>query len=143
MLTNQDDDTKDPQPELEAEAEQERDLGETAVGVIEIDEEEFAEALKKYETKPLKRYNVVLLDDTDHTHDYVENMVVSVCGKTADEAKEIAKQVHEDGRAVVFSGHLEVCELKRLQIETYGGDEVAVENAGAECCSMTAFVQPE
>src|SRR5438128_12367175 len=61
-------------------------------------------------------YAVVLLNDDDHTYDYVIETLCRVCHHTTERAFLLAQQIDHTGRAVVWSGTLELAELKRDQI---------------------------
>ena len=67
-------------------------------------------------------YAVIVENDNDHTYDYVILGLCKVCGHTIERAYELAKQIDEHGRAVVWTGVLEVAELKRDQIVGLGPD---------------------
>ncbi len=68
------------------------------------------------------RFNVVLLDDDDHTYEYVIEMLGKVFGMAAERAFQHAREVDTTGRTLVFTGSLEVAELKRDQVHAYGAD---------------------
>ena len=70
------------------------------------------------------RYNVILWDSDDHTFDYVEKMLRELFGHQKEECEKIAKQVDEDGKAVVLTTTKEHAELKRDQIHAYGKDHI-------------------
>jgi ATP-dependent Clp protease adaptor protein ClpS len=72
--------------------------------------------------KPQPPYAVVLLDDDDHTFEYVIEVLQRVFGYELEQAFTLTKQVHEEGQAVVWSGSLEVAELKREQVQGFGPD---------------------
>ena len=83
-------------------------------------------------------WNVVLLDDDDHTYQYVVEMLGAVCGHTPRRAFSAARYVDTRGRAVVYTAHRELAELKREQIMTYGADGLV-----ASCAtSMRATLEP-
>jgi ATP-dependent Clp protease adaptor protein ClpS len=67
-------------------------------------------------------YQVVVLNDNDHTFAYVIEGLVRFCGHNIERAYQLAKDVHQQGRAVVWSGTLEVAELKRDQLKGMGPD---------------------
>lgn len=75
-------------------------------------------------TKPtaLPPYHVVLLDDNDHSHEYVMEMLKAIFGYHASMGFTLADKVDSQGRAVVFTTHREYAELKRDQILAYGND---------------------
>ena len=70
------------------------------------------------------RYNVLLWDSDDHTFDYVEKMLRELFGHEKQQCEKIAKEVDEEGRAVVLTTTLEHAELKRDQIHAYGKDNM-------------------
>lgn len=83
-------------------------------------------------------WHVVLLDDDDHTYEYVVGMLGAVCGHTPSRAFRAAQDVDTRGRAIVFTAHLELAELKLEQIMNYGIDVFV-----ASCTSsMRAVLEP-
>jgi len=73
-------------------------------------------------TKLAPRHNVILLDDDEHSYEYVIEMLGSIFGFSGEKSYLLAKEVDASGRVIVYSGHLEVAELKRDQIHSYGAD---------------------
>jgi ATP-dependent Clp protease adaptor protein ClpS len=67
-------------------------------------------------------FHVVLLDDNDHTYDYVIEMLMAVFGHTAAKAMSMAVTVDTAGRVIVETTHRERAEHKRDQIRSYGPD---------------------
>ena len=88
--------------------------------------------------KALPKWNVVLLDDNDHTYDYVIDMLGSIFGHSVRNAHHMAHEVDTDGRVVVFTTHRELAELKCDQIRRYGLDPRISSCRG----SMNAFIEP-
>jgi ATP-dependent Clp protease adaptor protein ClpS len=88
--------------------------------------------------KHLPPYNVVLLDDDDHTYAYVIEMLGKVFGYAKERAYELAKEVDGSGRVIVLTTHKERAELKRDQILAYGRDTRTPACQG----SMTAIIEP-
>ena len=74
------------------------------------------------ETKLAPMYHVVLLDDQEHTYEYVIELAVKLFKKTAQRAFEHAVEVDKSGRTILETTGLEKAELKRDQIKGYGGD---------------------
>jgi len=70
------------------------------------------------------RYNVILWDSDDHTFDYVEKMLRELFGHQKQQCLKIAKQVDEQGKAVVLTTTKEHAELKRDQIHAFGKDDM-------------------
>ncbi len=79
---------------------------------------------KKSKAKPRKQppYAVIVENDEHHTWPYVIDVLQRVCGHSVEQAFTLTSQVHYQGRAVVWSGTLEVAELKRDQIRGFGPD---------------------
>jgi ATP-dependent Clp protease adaptor protein ClpS len=92
------------------------------------------------QTKPktLPPYNVVLLDDDDHSYAYVIEMLGRLFGYSVQRAFTMAEEVDLTGRVIVYTTHLEVAELKREQIRGFGADQLIAGSAGA----MSALVEP-
>lgn len=67
-------------------------------------------------------YNVILLDDNDHTYDYVIEMLMKVCGHTKKLSYEMACEVDFLGRVVIYTGDKKTAEEKRYGILSYGPD---------------------
>jgi len=83
-------------------------------------------------------YNVILLNDDDHTFDYVIEMLQALFGHPKEKGYQLAEEVHTAGRAIVLTTTLEHAELKRDQIHAYGKDR-RVENCAG---SMSAVIEP-
>ncbi len=83
-------------------------------------------------------YRVVLLDDDDHTYDYVIEMLQKVLVFTLQEAFRHAQEVDTRGRTVLITCELREAEFARDQIQMYGPDFRLPRSKG----SMTALVEP-
>jgi ATP-dependent Clp protease adaptor protein ClpS len=83
-------------------------------------------------------YHVVLLDDDDHTYDYVVEMLQKLLILTLDEAFRHAVEVDMTGRTNVLTCHLPEAEFARDQIHAYGPDWRMPRSKG----SMSAIVEP-
>jgi ATP-dependent Clp protease adaptor protein ClpS len=77
-------------------------------------------------TRFIPRYAVVVLNDEDHTFEYVIMAFQKVFGYRVEKAHLLAKEIHEKGRAIVWTGAKEVAELKKEQIEGMGPDLWAI-----------------
>jgi ATP-dependent Clp protease adaptor protein ClpS len=82
-------------------------------------------------------YNVILLNDDDHTYEYVIEMLRALFGYPIEKGFELAKIVDTQGRAIVCTTSLERAELKRDQIHAYGPDPRIPRCKGA----MTAEIE--
>jgi ATP-dependent Clp protease adaptor protein ClpS len=78
--------------------------------------------LEETETRLAPMYHVVLLDDQEHTYEYVIEMISKIFRKSADAALRHAFEVDATGRTILETTWLERAELKRDQVKGYGGD---------------------
>ena len=92
----------------------------------------------QHQTKQLPPYNVVLLDDDDHTYEYVIEMLGKVFAHPTERAMQMAKEVDSSGRVIVLTTHKERAELKRDQILAYGPDQ----RIASSTRSMQAVIEP-
>lgn len=99
-------------------------------------EVEKGRADEQFEIAP--QYHVILLDDNDHTYEYVIEMLTKLFGHTRETAFEMAVTVDKRGSVVVDTTHKERAELKRDQIHAYGADWRIPHCAG----SMSAIIEP-
>src|SRR3954447_12020023 len=97
-----------------------------------------ARARRRGKSRKLPPYHVVLLDDDDHSYEYVIEMLKCLFGYPDEHGYQIAGEVDAVGRAVVATTHKELAELKRDQIRGYGVDIRVATCAG----SMTAIIEP-
>ena len=91
---------------------------------------------KKDQITPL--YNVVLLDDDEHTYEYVIEMLQKLFAFSEGDAFQHAVEVDSTGRTVVMTCELEQAEFGRDQIHAYGADPRMPQSKG----SMSAIVEP-
>ena len=92
----------------------------------------------KTEPKQPWLWNVVLLDDQDHTYDYVIRMMQSVFGYPKEKALSVAEVVDKRGRAVCMTTHKEHAELKCEQITSFGKDPLMQQCKGP----MSSIIEP-
>jgi len=83
-------------------------------------------------------YHVVLLNDDEHTYDYVIEMLGRIFRIDGLKAFKLAQEVDVRGRAIVHTALLEQAEFKRDQIHAYGSDWRIDECQG----SMSAAIEP-
>jgi ATP-dependent Clp protease adaptor protein ClpS len=93
----------------------------------------------KEKTHRLPQYKVILLDDNDHTYEYVIEMLGQLFGHSHLAAFKMAKEVDTLGRVIVDTTHKERAELKRDQIHAYGPDWRLMHSRG----SMNAILEEE
>jgi len=93
---------------------------------------------EKQKTQRLPPYNVVLLDDDDHSFEYVILMLKTLFGHPPEKGYKMAVEVDATGRVVVATTNLEQAELKRDQIQAFGPDPFIPRCKG----SMSATIEP-
>ena len=91
---------------------------------------------EKRDLTPL--YRVVLLDDDDHSYDYVIEMLQKIFVFTLQEAYQHAVEVDTRGRTGLIVCELAQAEFARDQVQNYGPDW----RLDRSKRSMTAIVEP-
>lgn len=92
----------------------------------------------KARPKQQPRYHVILLDDDDHTYDYVVRMLQELFAHPRERGYLLAKRVDASGRVIVLTTTKEHAELKRDQIHAFGADPLIPRCQG----SMSAVIEP-
>ena len=90
-------------------------------------------------TKRQPPYHVVLLDDDDHTYEYVIRMLQDLFGHSFETAYLMAVEVDTTGRVIVLTTTKEHAELKRDQIQAFGPDPLSSPSCAG---SMSAAIEP-
>jgi ATP-dependent Clp protease adaptor protein ClpS len=83
-------------------------------------------------------YHVILLNDDDHTYDYVIEMLEKIFGFSESKALSHAVEVDTNGTTVLLTCELKRAEHKRDLIHSYGPDWRLPRSLG----SMAAIVEP-
>jgi ATP-dependent Clp protease adaptor protein ClpS len=91
----------------------------------------------KNQSKNLPPYNVILLNDNDHSFEYVIEMLGVLFAHPPERGKQMAKEVDTTGRVIVLTTHKEKAELKRDPIHAYGKDKRIAKCKG----SMSAEIE--
>jgi ATP-dependent Clp protease adaptor protein ClpS len=82
-------------------------------------------------------YHLVLLDDDQHTYDYVIEMLGSIFGYGPEKSWALARTVDTQGRVILETGSREACEAHQNQIHSYGADPRMPTSLG----SMSAILE--
>ncbi|HSQ58014.1 MAG TPA: ATP-dependent Clp protease adaptor ClpS [Gemmata sp.] len=93
---------------------------------------------QEQKTRRQPPYNVLLLNDDDHTYEYVIEMLKELFAYPIEKGFQLAKVVDTQGKAIVCTTSLERAELKRDQIHAYGPDPRIPRCSG----SMSAIIEP-
>jgi len=83
-------------------------------------------------------YRVVLLDDDDHTYDYMIEMLQKIFVFTLEQAYRHAEEAERTGRTALITCELGEAEFGRDQIHAYGPDWRLPRCQG----SMSAVIEP-
>lgn len=92
--------------------------------------------IKDEQREPL--YHVVLLDDDEHTYEYVIEMLQKLFALSAERAFQHAVEVDSTGRTIVITCERTLAEFARDQIQGYGADHRMPNSKG----SMSAVLVP-
>ncbi len=96
------------------------------------------DAARRQKPRSLPPYHVVLLDDDDHSYEYVMEMLRVIFAHDESKSFIMATEVDKQGRVIVLTTHKELAELKRDQIQAYGLDWRVATCQG----SMSACIEP-
>jgi ATP-dependent Clp protease adaptor protein ClpS len=90
-------------------------------------------------TKRQPPYHVILLDDDDHTYEYVVRMLQELFAHSFETAYLMAVEVDTTGRVIVLTTTKEHAEFKRDQIHAFGPDPLSSRSCAG---SMSAVIEP-
>lgn len=90
------------------------------------------------EVRLAPRWHVVLLNDDDHSYDYVIEMLQEIFAHDLQTAFAMAVEVDTTGRVIVDTTSKERAELKQEQVHAFGPDWRIPRCQG----SMTAVIEP-
>src|SRR5262249_45481624 len=93
---------------------------------------------KQDNTKRHPLYNFFLLNDDDHSFEYVIHMLQVLFGHPPERGFQMANEVHTSGRVIVDTTTKERAELKQEQIHAFGPDPLIPRCQG----SMSATIEP-
>lgn len=86
----------------------------------------------------LPQWHVILLDDDDHSYEYVIEMLMELFAHPLETAFQMAVKVDQTGRVIVDTTNKERALLKQEQIHDFGPDPLIEQCQG----SMTAICEP-
>ena len=89
------------------------------------------------EAEAARLWRLVLIDDDDHSYEYVIEMLGAVFGYGREKAFALARIVDTQGRVTLMTGEHDACEAKQSQVHAYGADPRIPHCKG----SMTAIVE--
>jgi ATP-dependent Clp protease adaptor protein ClpS len=74
---------------------------------------------EKVKTRQLPPYHVIIENDDHHTFEFVVEVLRKALGYTEEQAFVLTHEAHTKGRAIVWTGGLEVAELKAEQLQSF------------------------
>jgi ATP-dependent Clp protease adaptor protein ClpS len=95
-------------------------------------------AANSSEARRERLYHVIILNDDEHTYEYVVEMLQTVFGLTVAAAMAITIEADTTGSSIVITCGLEEAERKRDQVHAYGPDWRMANSRG----SVAALVEP-
>jgi ATP-dependent Clp protease adaptor protein ClpS len=93
---------------------------------------------EREQVKKQPPFHVILLNDSDHSFEYVIAMLQKLFGHVPEKGYQMAWEVHNKGRVIVDTTSKERAELKRDQIHAFGPDPFIPRCKG----SMSADIEP-
>jgi ATP-dependent Clp protease adaptor protein ClpS len=99
------------------------------------------QAESETKTKRQPPYHVILLNDEEHTFEYVIELLSKIFGHARTTAEELTLRIHLTGRAIVLTTHRELAELKRDQVLAYGPDPRMSISKGPIGCVIEAAAE--
>lgn len=112
-------------------------LDSTLDGMVETTVAE-PETAKTTNVQLEKLYHVIILNDEDHTFDYVIEMLQAVFSITAQTAIAHTLEADQTGSSIVHTSNLKEAELKRDHVHAYGPDWRLPHSRGP----VSALVEP-
>ena len=89
-------------------------------------------------TRLIPPWHVILLNDDEHSFDYVISMLTAVFGFPATKGFKHAEEVDSAGRTILITTSREHAELKQEQVHDFGPDPLVKRCSG----SMTCVIEP-
>jgi ATP-dependent Clp protease adaptor protein ClpS len=101
-------------------------------------------ALKRnWEEEHARLFHVILLDDDEHTYDYVIEMLQKLFFLSIQLAFQHAVEVDTTGRTIVITCELLQAEYARDQIQTFGADQRMPKSKGSMSAVIVPAAEPE
>ncbi len=74
---------------------------------------------EEQKTRRLPPYNVILLNDDDHSVEFVIEVLFKVFAYHIEKCVQLTLEAHHTGRSIIWTGPKEVAELKQEQVRTF------------------------
>jgi ATP-dependent Clp protease adaptor protein ClpS len=107
--------------------------------LITVDAPTRTQPVEETRTRRQPPYNVILLNDDDHSGDFVVDVLCKVLNCPVERAVQLMLEADTTGRAVIWTGAREVAELKAEQVLSF--HEIR-ERDGAKLGPLGCEVEP-
>ena len=87
-------------------------------------------------TRLIPPWHVILLNDDDHSYDYVIMMLMQIFGFPPTRGMKHAEEVDSAGRTILITTSQEHAELKQEQIHAFGADPFIKHCKGSMSCEI-------
>jgi ATP-dependent Clp protease adaptor protein ClpS len=95
---------------------------EEPIVTVQVAEKPDSRVDEETRTKRQPPYNVILLNDEEHSFEYVIELLIKLFSHAKPVAEALTWKIHNTGRSIVLTTHRELAELKREQVLAYGPD---------------------
>ncbi len=82
----------------------------------------FPARIEEPEQQAARLWRLVLIDDDDHSYEYVIEMLGAVFGYGREKSFALARIVDTQGRVTLMTGEKDACEAKQGQVHAYGAE---------------------
>lgn len=94
------------------------------------------------ESKVSPNWHVILLNDEEHTYQYVIALIQEVFKKSQEEAFELTFRIDKKGQAICATCSKERAELYQEQVKSWGVDPLMVMNGKMSTGSIACVIEP-
>ena len=94
------------------------------------------------DTKTTPMWNVILINDEEHTYDYVMALLQEVFKKEKEQAFVITYKVDKTGSAIVVTVPKERAELYQEQVKSWGADPIMLLSNKQSTGSIQCEIEP-
>ena len=94
------------------------------------------------DTKTTPMWNVILLNDEEHTYDYVMALIQEVFKKNKEDAFVITYKIDKTGSAICATCSREQAELYQQQVKSWGADPIMILSNKPSTGSIQCEIEP-
>ena len=109
---------------------------------MESDERPGIEIKEETSTKTAPMWHVILLNDEEHTYQYVIALIQEVFKKEQEEAFQLTFKIDKEGQAICVTCSKERAELYQEQVKSWGVDPLMIFNGKMSTGSIACVIEP-